>query len=103
MRLADGDPLALAAAIANTSPDVVSRLMAEEDFRALIGACRARRDLPDDACLERMRHLVRERRVLTEVEAARQGRPPAMSKAGRPSLILVASNPGPRASSGNEA
>lgn len=104
MRLADGDPPVLAAALADASPDKLQRLLAEDaGFNELVHACRALRDLPDDAWLERMRHLARERRVLTEVDAARQGPPPARSKAGRPSLVLVTSNPGPRAPSGNEA
>jgi hypothetical protein len=104
MRLADGDPPVLAAALADASPDRLERLLAENaGFNELVHACRALLDLPDDAWLERMRHLVRERRVLAEVEAARQGRPPAMSKAARPSLVLVASNPEPQAPSGNEA
>ena len=71
------DPPVLAAALADASPEALERLLAEDaSFSELILACRALRDLPDDAWLERMRHLVRERRVLTEVEAARQ-RPPA--------------------------
>jgi hypothetical protein len=104
MRLADGDPPVLAAALADASPEGLGRLLAEDaGFNELVHACRALRDLPDDAWLERMRHLVRERQVLTEVEAARQGPPSAKPKAGRPSLVLVASKPGPRAPSGNEA
>ena len=104
MRLADGDPPVLAAALADASPEALERLLAEDaSFSELILACRALRDLPDDAWLERMRHLVRERRVLTEVEAARQRPPAARPKAGRPSLVLVTSDPEPRAPSGNEA
>src|SRR5947209_8151857 len=63
MRLADDDPPELAAAIADTSPDMLERLMVEDAaFKALVLACKALRDLPDEAWLERMRRLVRERR-----------------------------------------
>ena len=59
MRLADGDPPVLAAALADASPDRLERLLAENaGFNELVHACRALLDLPDDAWLERMRHLV---------------------------------------------
>jgi hypothetical protein len=96
MRLADDDPPELAAAIADTSPDVLERLMAgDAAFKALVLACRALRDLPDEVWLGRMRRLVRERQVLADVEDAEHARPAARPNVGRPHLVVVASNPEP--------
>lgn len=96
MRLADDDPPALAAAITDISPDVLGRLMAEDEgFNELVRACRALRDLPDEAWLERMRRLARERQLAAEVEAVHRRRPAPERAVGRPNLVLVASNPEP--------
>lgn len=104
LRLADDDPPALAAAFADTSPEALDRLMAEDEgFKALVLACKALRDLPDQAWLERMRRLARERQLVAEVEAAVRRRPAPERAAGRPSLVLVASNPEPRARGEGEA
>lgn len=99
MRLADDDPPALAAALADVSADVLHRLLAEDaGFNELVSACRALRDLPDEAWLERMRRLVRERRIADEIEASSRGRPrraEGEAGTGPRRLVLVASNSWP--------